>query len=212
MQLGMVGLGRMGSNLVRRLMRDGHRCVVYDVNADTVRQLEGEGATGATSLEDFAAKLEKPRTAWLMLPAAIVGPTLDRLVALVEPGDVVIDGGNSYYRDDIARARQLAPRKIHYIDCGTSGGVWGIERGYCLMIGGATEVVAAARPPLQDDRPRAPGSRAYPRPDPAGRHRSRRVPALRPERCRALREDGSQRGRVRDDGLDRRGAEHHQAC
>jgi 6-phosphogluconate dehydrogenase len=146
MQLGMVGLGRMGSNLVRRLMRDGHRCVVYDVNADTVRQLEGEGVTGATSLEDFAAKLEKPRTAWLMLPAAIVGPTLDRLVPLLEPGDVVIDGGNSYYRDDIARARQLAPRKIHYIDCGTSGGVWGIERGYCLMIGGATEVVQRLDP------------------------------------------------------------------
>jgi 6-phosphogluconate dehydrogenase len=146
MQLGMVGLGRMGSNLVRRLMRDGHRCVVYDVNADTVRRLEGEGATGATSLEDFAAKLENPRTAWLMLPAAIVGPTLDRLVPLLEPGDVVIDGGNSYYRDDIARARQLAPRKIHYIDCGTSGGVWGIERGYCLMIGGATEVVQRLDP------------------------------------------------------------------
>jgi 6-phosphogluconate dehydrogenase len=146
MQLGMVGLGRMGSNLVRRLMRDGHRCVVYDVNADAIRQLEGEGATGATSLEDFAAKLDRPRTAWLMLPAAIVGSTLDRLVPLLEPGDVVIDGGNSYYRDDIARAKQLAPRKIHYIDCGTSGGVWGIERGYCLMIGGETEVVQRLDP------------------------------------------------------------------
>jgi 6-phosphogluconate dehydrogenase len=146
MQLGMVGLGRMGSNLVRRLMRDGHRCVVYDVNADAVRQLEGEGATGATSLEDFAAKLDRPRTAWLMLPAAIVGSTLDRLVPLLESGDVVIDGGNSYYRDDIARAKQLAPRKIHYIDCGTSGGVWGIERGYCLMIGGETEVVQRLDP------------------------------------------------------------------
>jgi 6-phosphogluconate dehydrogenase len=146
MQLGMVGLGRMGSNLVRRLMRDGHRCVVYDVHADTVKQLEEEGATGATSLEDFAAKLEKPRTAWLMLPAAIVGSTLDRLVPLLEPGDMVIDGGNSHYRDDIARAKQLTPRKIHYIDCGTSGGVWGLERGYCLMIGGDTEAVQRLDP------------------------------------------------------------------
>jgi 6-phosphogluconate dehydrogenase len=103
MQLGMVGLGRMGSNLVRRLMRDGHRCVVYDVNPDAVKELEGEGATGATSLEDFAARLEKPRTAWLMLPAAVVDSTLKRLVPLLEPGDSVIDGGNSYYRDDITR-------------------------------------------------------------------------------------------------------------
>jgi 6-phosphogluconate dehydrogenase len=114
----------MGANLVRRLMRDGHRCVVYDVNTDKVRELEGEGATGATSLQDFAMRLEKPRTAWLMLPAAIVDSTLGRLVPLLEPGDAVIDGGNSYYRDDITRARRLAPRGIHYLDCGTSGGVW----------------------------------------------------------------------------------------
>ncbi len=136
MQLGMVGLGRMGANLVRRLMRDGHHCVVYDVNADAVASLVAEGAVGATDLDDFVAKLEKPRTAWLMLPAAITGRTLDHLAAMLEPGDTVIDGGNSYYRDDIARARQLAPKQIHYIDCGTSGGVWGLERGYCLMIGG----------------------------------------------------------------------------
>ena len=146
MQLGMVGLGRMGANLVRRLMRDGHRCVVYDVNADAVKQLEGEGATGATSLEDFAAKLDKPRAAWLMLPAAMVEPTLDRLVPLLEPGDAVIDGGNSYYRDDITRAKRLAPMKIHYLDCGTSGGVWGLERGYCLMIGGETEAAQRLDP------------------------------------------------------------------
>jgi 6-phosphogluconate dehydrogenase len=146
MQLGMVGLGRMGSNLVRRLMRDGHRCVVYDVNADVVKELEGEGATGATSLEDFAAKLEKPRAAWLMLPAGIVDSTLGELIPLLEPGDTVIDGGNSYYRDDIARAKQLAPQKIHYVDCGTSGGVWGLERGYCLMIGGETEAVQRLDP------------------------------------------------------------------
>ncbi len=136
MQLGMIGLGRMGANLVRRLMRDGHRCVVYDHNNDAVSQLEGEGATGASSLQDFVAKLEQPRTAWLMLPAAVTGQTLTELAELLEPGDAVIDGGNSYYRDDIARAKQLAPKQIHYLDCGTSGGVFGLERGYCLMIGG----------------------------------------------------------------------------
>jgi 6-phosphogluconate dehydrogenase len=146
MQLGMVGLGRMGANLVRRLMHDGHRCVVYDRNPDTVKQLESEGATGAASLEDFAAKLDKPRAAWLMLPAAIVGSTLDRLVPLLDPDDVVIDGGNSYYRDDITRAGQLSSRQIHYIDCGTSGGVFGLERGFCLMIGGEAAVVRRLGP------------------------------------------------------------------
>ena len=145
-QLGMIGLGRMGANLVRRLMRDGHRCVVFDVNPNVVTELEGEGATAATSLEDFAAKLEVPRTAWLMLPAAIVDSTLDRLLPLLEPGDAVIDGGNSYYRDDITRAKRLAPKGIHYLDCGTSGGVWGLERGYCLMIGGQTEAVQRLDP------------------------------------------------------------------
>jgi 6-phosphogluconate dehydrogenase len=146
MQLGMIGLGRMGSNLVRRLMRDGHRCVAYDVSAEAVKGLEGEGATGATSLADFVAKLEVPRAAWLMVPAAVVGPTLDQLVPLLEPGDVVIDGGNSYYRDDIPRAKALAAKQIHYIDCGTSGGIWGLERGYCLMIGGETEPVQRLDP------------------------------------------------------------------
>jgi 6-phosphogluconate dehydrogenase len=141
MQLGMVGLGRMGSNLVRRLLRDGHRCVAYDVNADAVRELAGEGAVGASSLEEFVAKLEKPRAAWLMLPAAIVQQTLDQLIELLEPDDTVIDGGNSYYRDDVTRAKQLAAKQIHYLDCGTSGGVWGLERGYCLMIGGEAAAV-----------------------------------------------------------------------
>jgi len=157
MQLGMVGLGRMGANLVRRLLRDGHRCVVYDVNADVVAQLEGEGAAGATSLADFVAKLEKPRAVWLMLPAAIVQSTLDELVPLLEADDAVIDGGNSYYRDDIARAKQLAPRQIHYLDCGTSGGVWGLERGYCLMIGGDAVAVERLDPVF---RTIAPGSSA----------------------------------------------------
>jgi 6-phosphogluconate dehydrogenase len=146
MQLGMIGLGRMGSNLVRRLMRDGHRCVAYDVNADAVKTLQGEGAAGATSLEDFVTKLDKPRTAWLMLPAGVVEPTLDRLVPLLEPGDTVVDGGNSYYRDDITRAKRLAPEKIYYLDCGVSGGIWGLERGYCLMIGGETEAVQRLDP------------------------------------------------------------------
>jgi 6-phosphogluconate dehydrogenase len=141
MQLGMIGLGRMGANLVRRLMRDGHHCVVYDVNAQVVKELAGEGATGSTSLEDFVAKLEKPRAIWLMLPAAIVDSTLDHIVPLLDAEDAVIDGGNSYYRDDITRAKALIPRGIHYLDCGTSGGVWGLERGYCLMIGGETAVV-----------------------------------------------------------------------
>jgi 6-phosphogluconate dehydrogenase len=146
MQLGMVGLGRMGANLVRRLMRDGHHCVVYDVNPAAVKQLEQEGATGTTSLQDLADKLEQPRAVWLMLPAAIVDSTLDQLVPLLEPGDAVIDGGNSYYRDDITRAKRLVAQNIHYVDCGTSGGVWGLERGYCLMIGGETEVVSRLDP------------------------------------------------------------------
>jgi 6-phosphogluconate dehydrogenase len=136
MQLGMIGLGRMGSNLVRRLIRDGHRCVVYDVSADAVKELEAAGAEGSSSLQDFVSKLEKPRALWIMVPAAIVQSTLDQLTGLLEAGDIVIDGGNSYYRDDITRAKQLAPLGIHYIDCGTSGGVWGLDRGYCLMIGG----------------------------------------------------------------------------
>jgi len=136
MQLGMIGLGRMGANLVRRLLRDGHRCVAYDVNPAAVQQLEGEGAHGASTLQEFVDQLEKPRAMWIMVPAAIVQPTLDQLTGLLEPGDIVIDGGNSYYRDDIVRAKQLAEQNLHYIDCGTSGGVWGLDRGYCLMIGG----------------------------------------------------------------------------
>jgi 6-phosphogluconate dehydrogenase len=146
MQLGMIGLGRMGSNLVRRLMRDGHRCVVYDVNADVVKELASEGATGADSIEQFVQLLEKPRALWLMLPAAIVDQTLEQLVPLLDADDAVIDGGNSYYRDDITRAKQLRTQSIHYLDCGTSGGVWGLDRGYCLMIGGEDEVVQRLDP------------------------------------------------------------------
>jgi 6-phosphogluconate dehydrogenase len=146
MQLGMVGLGRMGANLVRRLMRDGHRCVVYDLDEEAVRELASEGAISATSLADLVAKLEKPRAVWLMLPAAVVAPTLDELLTLLEPDDTVIDGGNSFYRDDIARAKRLTAQQLHYVDCGTSGGVWGLERGYCLMIGGEDTAVRRLDP------------------------------------------------------------------
>ena len=146
MQLGMIGLGRMGANLVRRLMREGHRCVAFDVSADAVKELAAEGATGATSLADLVGRLDRPRALWLMVPAGIVQPTLDELIPLLDEGDIVIDGGNSYYRDDIVRAAGLAEHKIHYVDCGTSGGVWGLERGYCLMIGGEESVVTHLDP------------------------------------------------------------------
>ena len=146
MQLGMIGLGRMGANLVRRLMRDGHRCVAYDVNPDAVKSLAAEGAIGADSLADFVAKLDKPRAIWIMVPAGIVEQTLGQLRPLLEAGDMVIDGGNSYYRDDITRAKDLKRDGIHFVDVGTSGGVWGLERGYCLMIGGQDEPVERLNP------------------------------------------------------------------
>jgi 6-phosphogluconate dehydrogenase len=146
MQLGMIGLGRMGSNLVRRLMRDGHRCVAYDRNPDVVKSLAAEGAQGAESLADFVAKLDKPRAMWIMVPAGVVESTLEQLKPLLEAGDIVIDGGNSYYRDDIPRAAELKRDGIHFIDVGTSGGVWGLERGYCLMIGGEDEPVQRLDP------------------------------------------------------------------
>jgi len=146
MQLGMIGLGRMGANMVRRLVRGGHAAVVYDRTPDAVQALAREGAAGAASLDDFVARLEKPRTVWLMVPAAVVDATLDELVPRLAAGDVVVDGGNSYYRDDIERARRLTLRQLHYVDCGTSGGVWGLERGYCLMIGGEADVVRRLDP------------------------------------------------------------------
>jgi 6-phosphogluconate dehydrogenase len=146
MQLGMIGLGRMGANLVRRLMRDGHRCVAYDRNPDVVKSLESEGAVGAESLEDFVAKLDRPRNIWIMVPAGVVGSTLDQLRPQLAADDIVIDGGNSYYRDDITRAKDLMRDGIHYVDVGTSGGVWGLDRGYCLMIGGEEEPVRRLNP------------------------------------------------------------------
>ncbi|HEX8799558.1 MAG TPA: NAD(P)-binding domain-containing protein, partial [Terriglobales bacterium] len=136
MQLGMVGLGRMGANMVRRLMKGGHNCVVFDMSPKSVAELAGEGATGSSSIRDFISKLQKPRAIWLMIPAAVVDPTIAEIAPHLEAGDILIDGGNSYYIDDIRRAKDLQPKGIHYVDVGTSGGVWGLERGYCLMIGG----------------------------------------------------------------------------
>ncbi len=164
MQLGMVGLGRMGANLVRRLMRDGHECVVFDVNPDAVASLASEGATGADSLDDFVAKLEQPRAAWVMVPAGeITESTVNELASKLDSGDAIIDGGNSYYRDDIRRSTAFAEQGIDYIDCGTSGGVFGLDRGYCLMIGGPDEAVQRLDPifatiaPGVDSAERTPG-------------------------------------------------------
>jgi 6-phosphogluconate dehydrogenase len=162
-QLGMLGLGRMGTGIVRRLMRDGHECVVYDRNPDTVAELKREGARGTTTLEDFVRALRKPRAAWVMIPAAGTGQVVDQLAELMEPGDVIVDGGNSYYHDDIARAAKLRPGGIHYVDCGTSGGVFGLERGFCLMIGGDDEPVRRLDPifrsiaPGESSAPPTPG-------------------------------------------------------
>src|SRR5438270_250532 len=163
MQLGMIGLGRMGANMVRRLQKGGHQCVVYDRSAESVKQLSAEGATGSTSLDDFAGKLQEPRAIWLMVPAAVVDATLHDLVGKLDKDDVVIDGGNSYYIDDIRRAKELSSKGLHYCDVGTSGGVWGLERGYCQMIGGETAVVKRLDPvfktlaPGRGDVPRTPG-------------------------------------------------------
>jgi 6-phosphogluconate dehydrogenase len=174
MQLGMIGLGRMGANIVRRLMRAGHECVVYDLSADAVATLEAEGAVGASSLADMAAKLTAPRAAWVMVPAAYAGATVDEMASHLESGDVVIDGGNSYYRDDIERAEALSPRGIHYLDVGTSGGVFGLERGFCLMIGGDDEPVRRLDPiwralaPGADAAPRTPGRDGEPAPEEMG--------------------------------------------
>ncbi len=164
MQLGMIGLGRMGANMVRRLLRGGHACVAFDRNVDNVKQLQKEGATGARSLDELVSRLEPPRVAWVMVPAG--GPTEETVGALserLEAGDIVIDGGNSYYKDDVRRAEQLRPRGIHYVDVGTSGGIWGLERGYSMMIGGPKEAVGHIDPilktlaPGRGDIPRTPG-------------------------------------------------------
>ncbi len=164
MQMGMVGLGRMGANMVRRLMKGGHACVVYDRNSENVDKLAGEGAAGAKTLDDFVAKLQKPRAAWIMVPAGeATEQTVAALAERMEAGDVIIDGGNSYYKDDVRRAATLKKPGLHYADVGTSGGIWGVERGYCLMIGGEAEVVKRLGPifktlaPGRGDIPRPPG-------------------------------------------------------
>src|SRR5712692_1216177 len=163
MQLGMIGLGRMGANMVRRLQKNGHQCVVYDRSVDSVKQLSAEGSTGSSSLDDFIKNLSKPRSIWLMVPAGVVDATLHDLAPKLEPGDIVIDGGNSYYIDDIRRAKELSAKGIHYVDVGTSGGVWGLERGYCQMIGGENDIVKRLDPifktlaPGRGDSPRTPG-------------------------------------------------------
>jgi 6-phosphogluconate dehydrogenase len=163
MQLGMIGLGRMGANMVRRLQKNGHQCVVFDRSPASVEQLAAEGSTASSSLDDFVKKLTKPRAIWLMVPAGVVDATLHDLTSKLERGDIVIDGGNSYYIDDIRRAKELSAKGLHYVDVGTSGGVWGLERGYCQMIGGEKEVVQRLDPifktlaPGRGDAPRTPG-------------------------------------------------------
>ena len=163
MQLGMVGLGRMGANLTRRLMRAGHEVVVHDIDADAIKVLEGEGATGAATLEELVSALRPPRAAWIMVPAAYAGQTAEQLAGLMDAGDIVIDGGNTYYRDDIERAKAFAIKGVHYVDVGTSGGVLGLDRGFCMMIGGEPEIVAhldpifAALAPGVGAAPRTPG-------------------------------------------------------
>ena len=163
MQLGMIGLGRMGANMVRRLLKGGHQCVVFDMSAKAVAELVKEKAVGAASLAEFTKSLAKPRAVWLMVPAAVVDKSIADLLPHLEPGDIVIDGGNSYYVDDIRRAKELKPKGIHYVDVGTSGGVWGLERGYCMMVGGEADTVKHLDPifatlaPGRGDIPGTPG-------------------------------------------------------
>jgi 6-phosphogluconate dehydrogenase len=170
MQLGMIGLGRMGASLVRRLGKAGHQCVVYDVNAAAVKKIAGRGVRGSGSIEELIAKLAKPRAVWVMVPAGVTGKTVEALAAHMDADDIIVDGGNSYYRDDVLRAKALKRRGIHYVDCGTSGGVFGLERGYCLMIGGEDEVVKHLEPIFKSIAPgvkaaaRTPGKKITPSP------------------------------------------------
>jgi 3-hydroxyisobutyrate dehydrogenase-like beta-hydroxyacid dehydrogenase len=196
----------MGSNMVQRLMKAGHECVVSDTHPQAVKDVVAKGAKSSDSIADFAKKLSKPRAVWMMVPAAVVDSVLTSLTSVLEPGDIVIDGGNSYYHDDIRRSGELKSKGIHYVDCGTSGGVWGSERGYCLMIGGDCE---SSRSDLQGV-----GSRCWVSGADAGADRrafdiGKRLPALRPERSGSLRKDGPQRYRVRNDGSLCRRVKHY---
>jgi 6-phosphogluconate dehydrogenase len=185
MQLGMIGLGRMGGNIVRRLMRNGHTAVVYDKDAGAVTALAAEGAAGAETLEDFVAKLKKPRTAWVMLPAGrITETTIETLAGLMQPGDVIIDGGNAFWQDDVRRGAALKAKGLHYLDVGTSGGVWGIERGYCMMIGGDKAVVDRLDPIFKTLAPGSATSRLPPGRD--GRDRASGGYILLARRARAF--------------------------
>ena len=213
MQLGMVGLGRMGANMTRRLMRGGHKLVVSDLSPDAVKGLAGEGATASSSLDDLVNKLTAPRAAWIMVPSGdATEKTVEALLTTMQAGDTIIDGGNSYFKDDVRRSKICAAKGVHYVDVGTSGGVWGIDRGYCMMIGGPKEVVQRLDPifktlaPGRGDIPRTAGREKMS----AAGHRRRRLHPLRSLRLRAFRQNGPQRHRVRNDAGLRRGLRHFQ--
>ena len=186
MQIGMIGLGRMGANMARRLLNGGHQCVVFDRSPKVVQELVEEKAVGSSSLADFAQKLTKPRAVWLMVPAAVVDETIAALLPHLERGDILIDGGNSYYVDDIRRAKELSSKEIHYVDVGTSGGIWGLERGYCMMIGGEKDVVQNLDPIFATLAPGIGNIPRYSRAREARRHGGTRLLALWPKRRRAL--------------------------
>jgi 6-phosphogluconate dehydrogenase len=207
MQLGMIGLGRMGANMVHRLLAGNHQCVVFDRSPKAVDELTRAKAVGTSSIADFVKKLETPRAVWLMVPAAVVDATINDLVPLLSSGDILIDGGNSYYVDDIRRAKELASKGIHYVDVGTSGGVWGRERGYCLMIGGEPAVVKHLDPIFATLAPGAGNIRARPGGRPSAAPPSAAI-CTAAQRRRPLRQDGPQRDRVRHHGRLRRGAGH----
>jgi 6-phosphogluconate dehydrogenase len=208
----MLGLGRMGANMVRRLMKNEHECVVFDQDADVVKQLADEGAVGTSDMDDFISKLAPPRPVWMMVPAAVVDSVIEDLSNRMSPGDILIDGGNSFYKDDIARAKQLATNTLHYVDVGTSGGVWGLERGYCLMIGGEKAIVEHLDPIFSTI---APGMGDIDRT--TGRDGAPSASEFGYLHCgsqwrRAFRQNGSQRHRVRHHGRLRGGYQYTQAC
>ena len=208
MQLGMVGLGRMGANLVRRAMAAGHECIVYDVDADAVAGLVEEGAIGANSLADVAAKLQQPRSVWIMVPAGLTDRVVTDVTDHLDEGDIVIDGGNSHYHDDIVRAARLSESGIHYVDIGTSGGVFGLERGFCLMIGGEEAIVDHLDPIFRAPCPRRRHRGAHPRTGGRTDAGRTRIPALWAGGCGTYGQDGPQRHRVRHHGRLCRGAQH----